>query len=138
MSRNYNKVILVGNVGNTPELRQTKNGTSVTNFSVSTVDRWKDKNGEIQNHKKWHRIVCWGKTAENVSKGIKQGMLVLIEGSISYRTYSNKENIKTHITEIKATEVKKWANVVDHSQNEYKTINNGDSSAENLSKSEEV
>jgi len=113
MSRNYNKVILVGNVGTVPELRQTKNGTNVTNFSVSTIDQWKDKNNEIQRHKKWHRIVCWGKLAENVAKGIKQGMLILIEGSISYRIYINKENIKTPVTEIKATEVKKWANAVD-------------------------
>jgi len=111
MARNYNKVILVGDVGTTPELRQTKNGTSVTNFSVSTVDQWKNRNGEIQRHKKWHRIVCWGKLAENVVRGIRQGMLILVEGSISYRTYINKENIKIPVTEIKATEIKKWANV---------------------------
>ena len=113
MSRNYNKVILVGNIGTTPELRQTKNGTNVTNFSISTVEQWKDKNDVIQKHKKWHRIVCWGKIAENVVKGIKQGMLVLIEGSLSYRVYINNEGIKTNITEIKATEVKKWANAIE-------------------------
>jgi single-strand DNA-binding protein len=123
MSYNYNKIILVGNVGSTPELRQTKNGTFVTNFSISTIDRWKNKEGEIQKHKKWHRIVCWGKVAETVSKGIKQGMLVLIEGSISYRTYISKENIKTHITEIKATEVKKWANAVSYEIGDNKTDN---------------
>lgn len=115
MARNYNKVILVGNVGANPELRQTKNGTNVTNFSVSTIDRWKDRNGEIQKHKKWHRIVCWGKIAENVVRGIKQGMLVLVEGSLSYRTYTNKEGVKTPVTEIKATEVKKWANALEMS-----------------------
>lgn len=118
MARNYNKVILVGNVGTTPELRQTKNGTSVTNFSVSTVDQWKNRNGEIQRHKKWHRIVCWGKLAETIVRGIRQGMLILVEGSISYRTYFNKENIKIPVTEIKATEIKKWANIatIDYSK----------------------
>jgi single-strand DNA-binding protein len=124
MARNYNKVILVGNVGANPELRQTKNGTNVTNFSISTIDRWKDRNGEIKKHKKWHRIVCWGKIAENVVKGIKQGMLVLVEGSLSYRSYTNKEGIRGHVTEIKASEVKKWANALD--------LNNMNKTEENL------
>ncbi len=105
--RNYNKVILVGTLGVTPELRKTKSGVSVTNFSVSTMNFWKDRNGQLQRQRKWHRIVCWGKLAETVTAGLKRGMLVLVEGSISYRT--NKQSAKT-IAEIKATDVKKWAN----------------------------
>ncbi len=111
MSRNYNKVILVGNVGATPELRHTKNNTSVTNFSISTIDHYKNKSGELQKLKKWHRIVCWGKLAENTVRGIKEGQLVLIEGALSYRN-REKDGIKIPVAEIKASEVKKWANAI--------------------------
>ena len=111
MSRNYNKVILVGNVGATPELRHTKNNTSVTNFSISTTDRYRNKSGELQKIKKWHRIVCWGKLAENVVRGIKEGQLVLIEGALSYRN-REKDGIKIPVAEIKAETVKKWANAI--------------------------
>ncbi|GEM_PF-799180 len=105
----FNKIILVGNVGSDLALRKTTNDTSVTNFSLSTVDRWKDKNGENKTHKKWHRVVCWGKTAEIAVDNVKNGSLVLIEGSISYKTYINKEGVKNnHIAEIKTSQLVKW------------------------------
>jgi single-strand DNA-binding protein len=112
-----NKVILVGNVGSELSLRKTTNDTSVTNFSLSTIDKWRDKSGEVQSHKKWHRTVCWGKTAEVAVDSVKNGSLVLIEGSISYRTYINKEGIKNnHIAEIKTSQLTKWANPLDESK----------------------
>lgn len=114
-----NKIILVGNVGNELSLRKTTNNTSVTNFSLSTVERWKDKTGEIKSHKKWHRTVCWGKAAENAVDKIKSGSLVLVEGSISYRTYVNKEGIKNnHIAEVKTSQLTKWANALEDSKKE--------------------
>jgi single-strand DNA-binding protein len=110
-----NKIILVGNVGSELTLRKTTNNTSVTNFSLSTIDRWKDRSGNIQSDKKWHRTVCWGKIAENTVESVKNGALVLVEGSISYRTYVNKEGIKNnHIAEIKTTSLTKWANALDN------------------------
>jgi len=113
-----NKIILVGNIGSDLSLRKTSNNTSVTNFSLSTIDRWRDKSGEVQSHKKWHRTVCWGKTAEVAVDSIKNGSLVLIEGSISYRTYINKEGIKNnHIAELKTTQLTKWANPLDNKIN---------------------
>jgi len=113
-----NKIILVGNVGSDLELRKTTNSTSVTNFSLSTVDRWKDRNGELQSHKKWHRTVCWGKTAEIAVDSVKNGALVLVEGSISYRTYINKEGVKNnHIAEVKTSQLTKWANPLDSTIN---------------------
>jgi len=127
MSRNYNKVILVGNIGATPELRHTKNNTSVTNFSISTVEFYKNKTGELQKLKKWHRIVCWGKLAENTVKSIREGQLVLIEGSLSYRN-RDKDGIKTVVAEIKASEVKKWANAAhtSYDSNEKEIIEDDD------------
>jgi len=108
-----NKIILVGNIGSELSLRKTSNNTSVTNFSLSTVDKWKDRNEEIRFQKKWHRTVCWGKTSEVAVNTMKNGDLVLIEGSISYRTYINKEGIKNnHIAEIKTSQLTKWANAI--------------------------
>lgn len=110
-----NKIILVGNVGSELVLRKTTNNTSVTNFSLSTTDRWKDRNGEIKTDKKWHRTVCWGKTSEIAVNTIKNGALVLAEGAISYRTHLNKEGIKNnHIAEIKTSQIVKWANPMDN------------------------
>jgi single stranded DNA-binding protein len=109
-----NKIIIVGNVGNELSLRKTTNNTSVTNFSLSTIEKWKDKSGELKSHKKWHRTVCWGKTAENAVENVKSGALVLAEGSISYRTYVNKDGVKNnHIAEMKISQLTKWANALD-------------------------
>jgi len=109
-----NKIILVGNVGNELDLRKTTSDTSVTNFSVSTLEKWKDKNGELKSHKKWHKTVCWGKVAENAVEHIKSGALVLAEGSISYRTHVNKDGVKNnHIAEVKISQLTKWANSIE-------------------------
>ena len=113
-----NKIILVGNIGSDLSLRKTSNNTSVTNFSLSTIDRWRDKSGEVQSHKKWHRTVCWGRTSEIAVDTIKNGDLVLVEGSISYRTYINKEGVKNnHIAEVKTSQITKWANSIDNKIN---------------------
>ncbi len=120
-----NKIILVGNVGSDLTLRKTTNNTSVTNFSLSTIDRWRDRNGEVQSNKKWHRTVCWGKTAEVAVDGIKNRALVLVEGSISYRTYVNKEGVKNnHIAEVKTSQLTKWANPIEDTINKTKEGDN--------------
>lgn len=113
-----NKITIVGNVGSELSLRKTTSDMSVTNFSLSTVDKWKDKNGSSRFQKKWHRIVCWGKTAETAVNNVENGSLVLIEGSISYRTYVNKEGVKNnHIAEVKTSQLTKWANAMDNQSN---------------------
>lgn len=113
-----NRITLVGNIGSDLVLRKTTKDVSVTNFTISTIDRWKNKIGEIQFHKKWHRIVCWGKIAENAVKRIQNKSLVLIEGSISYKTYINKDGVKNnHIAEIKTTQLNKWANPRQYNSN---------------------
>jgi len=87
MARNYNRVILVGVIESDIVLRETTNGTAVTNFTVTTVNKWTDRNGETKNYKKWHHIVCWGRIAEYAANSFVVGDNVLIEGSISYRNY---------------------------------------------------
>lgn len=97
-----NKVILVGNLGSDPELRYTQGGEPVANFSLATNKKWKNKSGESQEHTEWHKIVVWGKTAENCEKFLKKGSKVLIEGEIQTREWEDKEGGKRYTTEIKA------------------------------------
>jgi single-strand DNA-binding protein len=108
----FNKVILIGNVNNDLTLNKTTQGISVSNFIVTTVDRWKNKNNEVQYHKKYHKLVCWNKLAEFVYNTVKNGALVLIEGNLSYKTFvsSIDGTRNNHVAEIKANQLTKWSN----------------------------
>jgi single-strand DNA-binding protein len=100
-----NKVILVGNLGTDPELRETS-GDSVCNFSLATNEAWTDKQGNKQEKTEWHRIVVWGKQAENCAKYLEKGRQVLIEGSLQTRSWEDKDGVTKYTTEIKARDVK--------------------------------
>jgi single-strand DNA-binding protein len=100
-----NKVILIGNLGQTPETKYTPQGTAVANFTVATNERRKDKDGNWKEHTEWHKIVVFGKTAENCSQYLKQGSQVYIEGSIASRKYKDKEGQERQIYEIRASQV---------------------------------
>lgn len=99
-----NKVILVGNLGKDPELRTVANGTVIANFNVATTDRRKDKDGNWADQTEWHRIVCFGKTAEFVGSYLKKGRQVYVEGKIQTRTWE-KDGVKQYSTEILADKV---------------------------------
>lgn len=104
---NFNKVILCGVVCNTPELRQNGSGTSVTNFTLKTIEKWKNKsNGQIKTFSKYHKIVVWGKDAETAIKFIRKNVIALVEGSLNYHKYTNKEGEAKNIAEIKASHIK--------------------------------
>ena len=98
-----NKVILFGNVGNDPETRKVGE-SQVTKFSLATNKTY-NKDGEKKTETQWHNIVIWGKTAEIASKYVKKGNSLLIEGEITYRTYTNKEGANVPITEIIASNI---------------------------------
>jgi single-strand DNA-binding protein len=100
-----NKAILIGNLGRDPELKYTQSGQAVTNFSIATNERWKDKNGETQERTEWHRIVVWGKTAENCVQYLEKGRSVYVEGRLQTREYEDKDGIKRNTTEIVANQV---------------------------------
>jgi single-strand DNA-binding protein len=89
-----NKVILLGNVGQDPEIRYTTSGEPVANFSIATTDQWKDKNGEKQERTEWHRIVAYKKMAEIIGQYVKKGDPIFIEGSIQSNKYKDKEGIE--------------------------------------------
>ena len=100
MAKGINKVILIGNVGGTPENRQLPNGNAVTNITLATTDSWKDKQtGQQQSRTEWHRIVFFGKVAEIAAKYLKKGSQCYIEGRIKTRDWE-KDGIKRYTTEI--------------------------------------
>lgn len=102
MANGVNKVILIGNLGKDPELRYTPNGTAVASFSIATNERWKDKEGNFQDHTEWHRIVAWRKLAETVGEYLKKGSQVYIEGKLRTRTWEDQNGTKRTTTEIVA------------------------------------
>lgn len=100
-----NKVILVGNLGKDPEIRNFENN-SVANFSLATSETYTDKNGERQTLTEWHNISVWGRGAETVQKYLKKGSKVYIEGKITYRKYQDKDGNDRYTTDIKAESFK--------------------------------
>ena len=100
-----NRVILIGRLGQDPEVKFLDGGNAVCNFSMATSETWKDKQGEKQEKTQWHRVVAWGKTAELAGKYLAKGRQVCVEGSIEYREYTDKEGVKKYSTDIKAQSV---------------------------------
>ena len=101
-----NKVILVGNLGRDPEAKYTPNGVAISNFSVATSEKWKDKTtGEWQEKTEWHRVVVWNKTAEFCNMYLKQGSSVYIEGRLVTRSWDDKDGSKRYATEVVADTV---------------------------------
>jgi single-strand DNA-binding protein len=94
-----NKVILIGNVGKDPEIRNLDNGNTVANFSLATSETYKDKNGEKQTDTEWHNVTIWGKLAEVVSKYVTKGKKVYLEGKIKTRSYE-KDGETKYVTDI--------------------------------------
>ena len=101
-----NRVILVGNLGADPELRYTQGGTAVGNFRMATNERRKKADSdEWENHAEWHRVVVWGKQAENAEKFLKKGSKVGIEGRIQTREWEDNDGNKRYTTEVVAQNV---------------------------------
>lgn len=101
-----NKVILIGNLGRDPELKYTQSQTPVCNLSVATNEVWQDKQGERQEKTEWHRVVVWGKQGENVSKYLRKGSQVYVEGSLTTRSWEDQNGQKKYMTEVKAQSVR--------------------------------
>ena len=105
-SRGVNKVILVGNVGQDPEVRHMPSGGAVTNLSVATSESWKDKNtGERVDRTEWHRVVFFNRLGEIAGEYLKRGKKVYIEGSLRTRKWQDKEGQDRYTTEIVANEM---------------------------------
>ena len=98
----YNRVTLLGNLGQDPELRYTQNKTAVTSFSLATTEYRKSADGGSQSVTDWHRVVVWGKQAENCNKYLRKGRTVFIEGRLHTRSWEDKNGQKHRITEVVA------------------------------------
>jgi single-strand DNA-binding protein len=100
-----NKVQLIGNLGNAPEVRNTESGKKLVRFSVATNEQYKNAKGEKVTETQWHNLIAWGKVADIVEKYLTKGTEVAIEGKLINRNYMDKEGNKKYITEIQVTEV---------------------------------
>ncbi|MBF0362636.1 MAG: single-stranded DNA-binding protein [Oligoflexia bacterium] len=101
-----NRVILLGRLGQDPELKYTPGGMAVCSFTMATSESWKDKNsGQKQEKTEWHRIVAWAKTAELCSQYLTKGRQVYIEGRLQTRAWDDKNGVKRYTTEILAQSV---------------------------------
>jgi single-strand DNA-binding protein len=106
MARGINKVILVGNLGNDPEVRYAANGSAIANISVATTDSWKDKNtGEQQDRTEWHRVVMFNRLGEIAGEYLKKGSQVYIEGRLQTRKWQDQSGQDKYSTEIVASEM---------------------------------
>ncbi len=97
-----NMVVIIGRLGADPEGRSFSDGGMITHLSVATSEKWQNKQGDMQEHTEWHRIVSHNKLADRAMIKLKKGSLVYIEGSLKYRKYQDNQNITRYITEIEA------------------------------------
>ena len=97
-----NKVILIGNLGADPEIRNLPSGSSVANFNIATSENYTNKNGERVTQTEWHRVECWDKLAEICEKYLKKGQSVFIEGKIRTEEWQDKDGNTRYTTKIRA------------------------------------
>jgi len=98
-----NKVILIGNLGRDPETRYSPDGAAITNVTIATSDRWKDKaSGEMREATEWHRVVFFGRLAEIAGEYLKKGRPVYVEGKLRTRKWTDKDGNERYTTEIVA------------------------------------
>jgi single-strand DNA-binding protein len=100
-----NKVILLGRLGQDPELKYTPGGSPVCNFSLATTEAWTDKSGQKQEKTEWHRVVVWGKLAELCNQYLAKGRQAFLEGRLQTRSWDDKDGNKRYTTEILASTV---------------------------------
>ncbi len=106
MARGINKVILVGNLGQDPEVRYTANGAAVANISIATSEQWTDKqSGQKQERTEWHRVVLFGRLGEIAGEYLKKGSQVYLEGKLQTRKWQDQNGQDRYTTEIVANEM---------------------------------
>lgn len=104
--RNVNKVILVGNLGNDPELRFTAKGTAVANISIATSRSKKNDEGKWMDETQWHRVVIWGKRAETCKQFLTRGSRVYVEGFLQNRSWRDENGVSRYTAEIQSEDIK--------------------------------
>ena len=106
MARGINKVILIGNLGNDPDVRYTSGGSPIANISLATSESWRDKEtGDQQERTEWHRIVFFGRRAEFVSEYLRKGSKIYVEGRLRTNKWQDRDGNDRYTTEIVANDV---------------------------------
>lgn len=105
MSQGVNKVILVGNLGQDPDLRYTSNGTAVANLSLATNRQWKDKQGNQQSEVEWHKVVAWARLAEICGEYLGKGSQIYIEGRLQTEKWQDQDGNNRYTTKVVAQEM---------------------------------
>lgn len=111
MSRSLNRVTLMGNLGNDPEIRTTTGGNKVAQFSLATSRQWNSASGEKQEKTEWHKCIAWNQAqrgtglADIIERYVRKGDKLYVEGRIEYRQYEDKEKQTRYVTEINVREV---------------------------------
>jgi single-strand DNA-binding protein len=100
-----NKVQLIGNLGNAPEVRNTESGKKLVRFSVATNEVYNNSRGEKVKETQWHNVIAWGKLAEIAEKYLQKGSEIAVEGRLITRNYNDKEGNKKYITEIQLNDL---------------------------------
>lgn len=106
MARGVNKVILVGNLGQDPQIKYLPSGSPVVNLSLATSESWKDKNtGQVQDRTEWHRLVIFGRLAEIAAQYLKKGSQIYVEGKLQTRKWQGQDGQDRYTTEINVNEM---------------------------------
>jgi single-strand DNA-binding protein len=100
-----NKVQLIGNLGNAPEVRNTESGKKLVRFSIATNESYRNAKGEKVTETQWHNLIAWGKVADIAEKYLTKGSEVAIEGKLMNNNYTDKEGVKKYATEIQVHEL---------------------------------
>jgi len=105
MSTLRNKVQLIGNLGNSPEIITLDSGKKLAKFSIATNESYKNSQGEKVTDTQWHNIIAWNKTADIIEKYLEKGSEVAVEGKLTSRSYETKEGEKRYVTEVVVNEL---------------------------------
>ena len=100
-----NRVQLIGNVGNDPEIKTLENGKKLAHLTIATNDHYTNDKGQKVEQTEWHRVTAWGKTAEIIEKFVVKGKEVAIDGKLIHRSYDDKNGEKKYITEVVVSEI---------------------------------
>ncbi|MES2544535.1 MAG: single-stranded DNA-binding protein [Bacteroidota bacterium] len=105
MSTLKNKVQLIGNVGNDPEIKNFEGGKKLANITLATNESYRNEKGDKVEETQWHRLTAWGKTAEIIEKYVTKGKEIAIEGKLTHRSYDDKNGEKRYVTEVVINEL---------------------------------
>ncbi|PBJ12851.1 single-stranded DNA-binding protein [Flavobacterium sp. ACN6] len=105
MNAMKNRVQLIGNVGNDPEIKTLESGKKLAHLTIATNDVYRNDKGDKVEQTEWHRVTAWGKTAEIIEKFVVKGKEVAIDGKLTHRSYDDKNGEKRYITEVVVNEI---------------------------------